>query len=363
MKIIKKYILSEYLSSTLFGLVVFTFILLLDQIFQVVNMIISKGVDAADAMTLFALMLPNIFSLSVPISSLFGGIISYGRLSADNEITALKTAGIGYWNFMLPPVIFSAALACLLVFYNLDVSPATYKKFSQEYFELVQKRPTLKLEEKSIIELGNNKIYFEKKDASGLLRNVNIFQFEASRGPLVPTVLITASYAIVSIKGSNVLFQMHDGIIQKSDINKPDETTHLKFSRYDVAIPLDYTAHYTKTLREYTAKELLDEIKSYRKSRLPTNIFETEYNLRVTVGLAPFFFTIIGIPLGLISNRGTKSVGFAISAAVIFAFYVFLAIGINFSDKGYLPSAVSLQIPNAATFVFAVLLWRRTMSR
>jgi len=363
MKIIKRYVLSEYISATLFGLVVFTFILLLDQIFQFVDMIITKGVGFYDALALFALMLPNIFSMSMPISSLFGGILSYGRLSGDNEITAMKTAGLNYFSFISPPIFLNLIMAAVLIYYNLNVYPHTYRKFNEYYFEIVQKRPALKIEEKSIIKIGDNRIYFEEKDKDGWLLNVNIFQFGGISGSMVPTIVISASSATVSITASEILFKLYSGMLQKINTEDPSGLTMLNFARYNVAIPIDHSAQYTKSLREYTGGELLSEIRTHKKQSLPTAFFETEFNLRLAVGFAAFFFALIGVPLGLTTHRGTKSSGFMLSLVMIFCYYIFLAIGISFSDKGYLPSAFSLQIPNIATALFAVFFWRKILKK
>ncbi len=359
MKIIRRYVLSEYISATLFGLVVFTFILLLEQIFLFVNVIITKGVGVYDALTLFLLMLPNIFSLSIPISTLFGGILSYGRLTSDNEITAMKTAGIGCFSFALPPIAFNFLLSGSLVLYNLHASPQTYKKFNEYYYEVVQKKPTLKIEEKSIITIGSSRIYFEGKDKGGRLKNVSIYQFNDAEGLMVPSLLISASSATISVHNSHILFRMYSGSIQKTDIRRPSEIASLQFVRYDIPIAINHSVQQTKSLREYTASELLCEIERYKNQSLPYGIFETEYNLRIAVGVAPFFFSLIGIPLGLLAHRGSKAIGFALSTGVIFCYYIFLAVGINFSDKGYLASAFSLQIPNMAAAFFASLLWRK----
>lgn len=360
MKIIKRYILSEYLSSFFFGIAVFTFVLLLDQIFQVINMIISKGVKAGDAFKLFALMLPNILSLSIPISSLYGAILSFGRLSADNEIVAIKIAGISYLHFVSPPVILNILLAIVLVFYNFYISPQTYKEFNQTYFELLQTAPTLKLEEKSIIEIANNRVYFERKDKKGQLHNVSIYRYD-DEGLTLPTMFINAKYATVSVENRSISFSLYDGITQKIDMTSPAALTSLRFSKYNITIPFEDKPSYTKSLREYSASEIVSEIKSYRHKGLSPSIFETEYNLRLAVGIAPFFFVVVGIPLGLVAQRGTRSAGFGLSIVVVFVYYVFLALGINFSDKNFIPSLVALQIPNMVAVLFSIFLWKKVV--
>ncbi|MFA6613495.1 MAG: LptF/LptG family permease, partial [Endomicrobiia bacterium] len=95
-KILHRYIVKEFVSSFIFGLTVFSAILLLDQIFQLIDLFLSKGVGFFLIFQLFILIIPNILSLTIPMAILFGVLLSYGRLCEDNEITVMKATGINY---------------------------------------------------------------------------------------------------------------------------------------------------------------------------------------------------------------------------------------------------------------------------
>ena len=90
------YIIKEFCGSFLFGLTVFSMLLLLDQVFQLVDLFLSKGVALWLVIKLFIFILPNILTLAVPMAVLFGVLIAYGRFSEDNEITAMKATGSDY---------------------------------------------------------------------------------------------------------------------------------------------------------------------------------------------------------------------------------------------------------------------------
>lgn len=362
MKILRRYTLGEFAGQSAFGLAIFTFILLLDQIFQIVNMVVSKGVPLKSALFIFTLMLPNVLSLSIPVAVLFGAIIAYGRLSSDGEIAAVKTAGISHGTFMLPPVAAGFLMALILAYYNLEISPLTYAKFSQTYFNLAVKMPALRLEKKSITEIGSNKIYFENKKGNTLER-VSIYKFDEAT--YEPAALIYASSASVSVipDDNKILFRLYNGSLQRVNIKNFEETTALKFDNYNITIPFNISASYSRSMREYTAGELLREIKQLESSGLKANLFKTELNLRIAVGAAPFFFVFVGVPLGLLSRKGARAAGFAMTMAAIFIYYIFLAVGINLSDKGTIPSEIALQLPNLAALAAGIYLWRAEFKR
>jgi lipopolysaccharide export LptBFGC system permease protein LptF len=331
-------------------------------------MVVSKGVPAANAAALFALMLPNVLSLSMPISVLFGAILSYGRLSSDNEITAVRTAGIRHIEYMSPPVIFAAFLAAALVFYNLNLAPKTYESFSRNYFEIARRAPALRLEKKTVAVIGANRVYFEDRTNDGVLLRVSIYRF--AEGTLEPSALIYASSATAVFAGDRVIFKMYSGAFQKVDPKSPAESTSLRFAGYNVVIPMDSGAVKSRSLREYMASELLAEIKRLEAAGLAateraTSIpaLKTELNLRIAIGLSPFFFALVGVPVGLLAGKGAKAAGFAFSLAVVFLYYIFLAVGINMSESGGMPSAVALALPNLAAAVASFFLWRAALKK
>ena len=125
MRILSKYILREHISPFLFGLAVITFILVVDFILEIANLIIGRGVSASTVLELFLFNLGWMFALSIPMSVLVATLMAFGRLSGDNEITAIKSSGISLYRAVSAPLIVSLGLAFLLILFNNYVLPWT----------------------------------------------------------------------------------------------------------------------------------------------------------------------------------------------------------------------------------------------
>jgi lipopolysaccharide export system permease protein len=237
MKIIHRYVIREFVESFLFGLLVFSGILLLDQIFQLINLFLSKGISFWMVLKLFVLILPNIFSLTIPMAVLFGILLSYGRLSEDNEITALRCNGVSYRTVTGPVLSVVVILSLFLVYFNQELSPSTHKQFRQIYQEILTQRPLLKFEEKEITALGEYQIYVQNVDKkANVLNGVNIYRF--SKDEVGVPWRISASSATLAVNPQAVIFYLYNGYWQKPNPSRPDTLVHLQFSTYQFSIPL-----------------------------------------------------------------------------------------------------------------------------
>src|SRR5262249_16332919 len=104
MKILSKYILRQYMANLLLGLAIFTFVLLLDRLFELVDLLINKGAGFLLTMKLLVLLIPTSLSLTLPMSNLLAALLTFGHLSETNEITAARASGIAMRDFIWMPV-------------------------------------------------------------------------------------------------------------------------------------------------------------------------------------------------------------------------------------------------------------------
>ena len=83
MKILERYFFWENIKPFLLSLVVITFVMMLDRLIDLLNVIIEKQLDFLTIISLFSLSLPFILALSVPIAVFTSSIMSFGRMAVD----------------------------------------------------------------------------------------------------------------------------------------------------------------------------------------------------------------------------------------------------------------------------------------
>jgi lipopolysaccharide export system permease protein len=128
MKILKKYILKEHFSPFLISLLVVTFVLLIDRIMDLMNMIIEKQLPYQIVLEIFSLSLPYMLALSIPMAVLVATILAFGRMSVDREIIAIKSSGVNVYAMLGPLIITAVMLTGLMVYFNHWFLPDTNKE-------------------------------------------------------------------------------------------------------------------------------------------------------------------------------------------------------------------------------------------
>jgi lipopolysaccharide export system permease protein len=156
--ILARYLLAQFIPPFLFGLSLFSGVLLLDKIFDLIDLLINKGVPLALSAKIFMLFLPTVLSLSVPMSVLLACLLTFGRLSEDNEILALRSSGLSFRQILWPPLLFAALVAAALVPFNTQLAPRAMGQFRSIHHQIVKMDP-LQIEAKQFVSLRNIRLY------------------------------------------------------------------------------------------------------------------------------------------------------------------------------------------------------------
>ena len=90
MRILRNYILKECLAPFAICLGVLTFVFLLGYLPQLADKVINKGVSLSAVALALAYNIPILLTFTLPIAALSAVILTFGRLSSDNEIVALR---------------------------------------------------------------------------------------------------------------------------------------------------------------------------------------------------------------------------------------------------------------------------------
>ena len=127
--ILARYILFQFLPPFFFGLSLFTGVLVLNKVFDLLDLLINKGATFAVSLKVFVLFLPTILSLSVPMSMLLACLLTFGQLSEDNEIIALRASGLSFRQILWPPLAFAVLVSFSLIPFNTQLAPAAMNQF------------------------------------------------------------------------------------------------------------------------------------------------------------------------------------------------------------------------------------------
>src|SRR5262245_5289828 len=173
-KILDRYVWKELITPFFLGMVIGTFLLLIDRIFDLMDLIINKGVPVHLVMFLFVYLLPSIMVLTIPIGVLFAILVAFGRLSADMEIVAMKACGVSPLRLLWPVLSFGLAITAVTAYLMIDSVPRSNYAFKSLVFDIIRTQASVGLKERVFNDtFGNFTIYVDEISTDQVgLRNV-----------------------------------------------------------------------------------------------------------------------------------------------------------------------------------------------
>lgn len=354
--VLARYLLFQLTGPFLFGLSLFSGVLLLEKLFDVIDLLVNKGVSLALSARIFALFLPTALSLSLPMSLLLACLLAFGRLSEDNEVTALRASGLSFSQILRPPLALAAATCLFLIPFNTRWAPRSVADFRSLYFEIANQDPLVKVEPGQFIAMRDVRLYADKVDRDrGSLENVWIYRRKGDT-----TQRIYAKSGVARSDEKQLTLDLRDGQLERLTRGEPREMVHIQFKRYTLQIPfVGNPGDRSKGWREMTSRELNAEIRRLREAGAPTGEPRAEYHLRYAVAFSPLALALLGIALGMTLQRGGRGVGFGAAVGVLFVYYLLLIMGLNLAEKGALPAFPALWLGNTAAFTAGAILYRR----
>ncbi len=236
MKILWRYVLKELFWPFLFGVGISTFVLIMDAILDIMNLIITKGISTWVVLEFFGLSLAWMLALSVPMGMLVAALMGYGRLSADNEIIAAKACGISMPTVLMPGLLMGLILAIALSLFNDRILPNANHRARLLMTDITRKKPTWSLEENVFLDYFDGYHILVKKvdNKTSQIREVTIFEH---KDPQQPRTIVAKSGDIkFTPDGSRLIMNLYDGEIHEPDPDNQERYRRTEFKRQTIAL-------------------------------------------------------------------------------------------------------------------------------
>lgn len=346
MRILRRYILKELAGPFIFVLVITTFAFLAGNMIKLADLIINKGVDFLSVSKLFLFMLPWLFTFTVPISVLAGTLIAFGRLSSDNEITAMRASGISLYKLVLPLVMLGLVISLISYELNDWIFPRLRFETRKLVVQIGSKNPTAYLEAGTFIKAFKGYIVFIYGIDKNRLTNIRIYQPQEGR----PTRTIIAQKGEIDYieEKDAVRLKLMNGTVDEPNPKDPNNFYKLNFKTYYMMLDLreGRDLNFDKKKSDMSIDELNQEIKKLEAEGVNTSPLLIEIHKKISYSFSSLIFILIGVPLALLTRRGERSIGFVLSVFVIAVYYLLQSGGEALAIKGILFPALGIWLPN-----------------
>ena len=273
MRLIDKYFLREITVPFFISLLIITFLLFINFLLRAIDRFLGKGLDIITIFEYLFLNLAWIVALSVPMAVLLATLTTFGKLSEDNEINAMRSTGIGFSTILRAPVIFGILIAILLIIFNNIILPEMNFKARLLSGDIYKKRPDINIEPGIFVDNipGYNMIISDKDNET--MYDIRIL----SKGQTKSQTTIHSDSGMITTLADAFLLTLFDGEIHELENNDYTNYRIIMFKEHKIIIPADDILlnrrdSSNRTDREMTIPMIFHKITNYdNKIRVVSN--------------------------------------------------------------------------------------------
>ena len=310
MRILNLYVTKAFLATFLTAIGILTFGMTGARLMKVFEYI-SSGVPASNAFTFLLCVLPIVLAFTIPWAALVSVMLVFGRLSADNEITAMRSSGISILQIVSPIIVIAFLLTCICLYLQLQVGPYYLGKARTLVRNVLVDQPTSIFEPGIPNKFNDLLIYIGGKDGN-TIREIQVYRlgkdgcWEQDVTAASGKVEVDRNRQVMNVILNNATIVAHEG-----------STMRHTFSE-SLTFTIDYGTKFTSENVSRRDKflrfmDILARLSLLKKQGEDTTSLEVELNQRVALALAPIAFLLLGMPLAVRTSRRETSVGLFLS--------------------------------------------------
>lgn len=328
MKRLDRLVVRELLGPWIFGVAMFTTLLIAATYLGRIADYIVQGIPPAQVGRILLLLLPAILVKTFAMSTLLAALLGFGRLSSDSEIVALRAAGASLWRLMVPVVLFAGVTAVIAFVANERLVPSAAKQSTAIARDLAKSLSDKGGQPISQPQIENGKLtmMISARDfslAQRALRGVTMVIYDKNE---VESYVVFAKQLIFRsrddwrMEGGAKILSVEGGTVVRAESAWPTGVPMLKAS------PEELAATKINDPDFYSMRELQDTIQRARRdgTMKPDDIRNREfwYWNKIALPLVALVFGLLGASLGVRSARTGTATGFALAIAIIFAYFM-----------------------------------------
>ena len=284
MNTLNKYLFKQSLIPFLLSVAVITTVLFLQFLIRAVDRFLGKGLDVFTIFEYLYLNLAWIIALSVPMSLLISSVMTFGRMAQQNEITALKSAGVNLYNIIKPAILFGSLVGIGLCLFNNFILPEMNYNARLLARDIYKKKPELSIEPGYFVDMIPQYTMIVKEMDGKNFKDVKIF----SKNQKSEQTTIYANEGSLSSDGNMITIDLMDGEIHEIDLSDYDYYRKIKFKTHQIMISMDElmlnrTSESNRTDREMRVSQMIQEIE--KNNNLISQIYDRINKVKEEIGI------------------------------------------------------------------------------
>ena len=227
MKKLDQYILKSFLGPFVLTFSIVLFILVMQFLWLYIDELVGKGLSLG---VIFEFMMwgsATLLPMVLPLATLLASIMTLGGMGENNELLAIKSAGISLERVLRPLVFVAVAISIGAFFISNDLIPVAYKKIYALRDDIGRTKEVIKIPTGMFYDgiEGYMLRVNESDDETGLMHDIIVYDHTSGTGNTSLTVA-DSGFIRVSDDGATIIFKMYNGTsYQENNVFKSRDTT------------------------------------------------------------------------------------------------------------------------------------------
>ena len=360
-KLVDRYITYHFITKSSMTIMIFLVIFLLVDIVENLDHIIDSEIPTFEIFKYYFYAIPWYVSLSLPMSLLLGIIFTNGTLQKNNELTAIKSAGISIKRISIPLIALGIIFSIFSFYFDNTIVT-----------ELLQKRNDLGIKY-NLVRLKKNNIkqkYIYRQESANTILGINRYNFRNQTAHNISILKFNNNKLntrldspIMQWNPDRNTWELKDFHLRSWEHKTPffyqksdkDTTLNLNFD------PTSLTQTYVKP-EEMNYWELEDFVKKLNKFGIQDPKWAVNMHFKSAFACSSFLMILFGLSLSIRRPRSTLALGIGTSIIVIFIYYAAITTGRSFGFNGTIDPFLSVWIPNLFFFIIGSYLFYKIQS-
>ena len=348
--ITNRYIIREMFGPFSINVIVFAFLFLMTEMIEIADWIVNYNLSFWAVLTMIYYTMPSFMVFIIPMSIMLAILLTFLRLSSDNEIVALKSCGMSIYRLLGPVMLFCLFGFCLTIFMTLYGVPKSKASLEEMSLKLAASNVDIGLKERTFNDAFNGVMLYVNEIDVKNRKLIDVFIEDKRKPDIVSTVVAPEGRLIGEPEKYIYHLILSNGTIHMTN-PKERSANSIQFNTYTLSLDfkqqLAKATHRKKDRDEMTLAELQAYIEK-REKKKDEKYYKAKIALhqRFSIPIACLTLGLLAFPLGIQSKSTRRSFGLILCLFFFFLYYVLLTAGYSFGKSGAYPPAIGTWVPN-----------------
>ncbi len=371
---LQRYLFKQFFWTSLSTVALFVFVLIIGNALKEVLPLLASGKIEWSFFfnTLFHLV-PSMVAYSLPLGILTATLLVLGRLSAHNELIAMKASGISLYAIISPLVWIASVCTLFALLVNFHWGPHSIVYYRSALANIIRQKPLQFIQEGAFVKDFPGYMFYIEKKRNDWVDQCWLWELDAQQNSGVNVFLHAEKGYLRYDTGKNsLILTLLNGVGEKYTTHSKTvmDTQAITFESTEVSLPLETLLGknaFHKRLGYMTLTELLREKRKVQHSTKGTAECAYKITTRLEIernavmSFAVFSLVLLAVPLGIKLSRAETSANVVLAIALALGFYfIVMAISWLESRPQWRPD-ILVWLPNFFFQILGALLFKRAL--